>query len=156
MGCLLPVAGVNHTFLIKNPRHVLRRLFEKNRFHGSCGHPCQNLAVFGGKTCSLVNEDKVSLHFWRGREFIAPGTDRLGFKSFKSSLAPWRDMRLALVCHALGRGSVLYLWFDSAGFCVGTRHGPALSSCTRMGKALRRRDYWDHCGKTSCSKECHD
>ena len=31
-----------------------------------------------------------------------------------------------------------HLWFDSAGFCVGTRHGPALSSCTSMGKALRR------------------
>ena len=35
-------------------------------------------------------------------------------------------------------GQSIYLWFDSAGFCVGTRHGPALSSCTSMGKALRR------------------
>ena len=29
-------------------------------------------------------------------------------------------------------GLSLYLCFDSAGFCVGTRHGPALSSCTSM------------------------
>ncbi len=35
-------------------------------------------------------------------------------------------------------GLSIHLWFDSAGFCVGTRHGPALFSCTSMGKALRR------------------
>ena len=28
-------------------------------------------------------------------------------------------------------GQSLYLCFDSAGFCVGTRHGPALSSCKK-------------------------
>ena len=41
--------------------------------------------------------------------------------------------RGTLVCGVTERnmGQSLYLCFDSAGFCVGTRHGPALSSCKK-------------------------